>query len=70
MRLKQTVVYKEHTLGILWQGQRLEVLNGLGSIGGLHFTDSPRLVSSNEFRPATKEDFDTFKVVFHPEYLS
>ena len=62
------VVHDEHTLGIL-NGDMLEVLGSLGSRGGRPFWNSPYFVIGNT-RPATREDFDTFKVSFHQSYLT
>jgi hypothetical protein len=66
------VVYKEHTLGILGSafGQpSIGPLNGLAHLGGAHALSGPFLfVTDDEFRPATLEDFHTFRVVYHPSY--
>lgn len=63
------VVYKEHTLGTLNEsGTMFERLNGLGSRGGLGILDSVRMVSTDEWRYATIDDFKTFRVSYHPSY--
>ncbi|CAH7361661.1 hypothetical protein VCRA2110O2_30151 [Vibrio crassostreae] len=68
----KAVVYKEHTLGLLgttFDKPSIEVLNGLVSRGGKTIMDSPLLfVDEADFRPATKQDFETFRVVWNPAY--
>jgi len=63
----KAVVYKKHTLGLL-RGNTLEVLHGLVTEGGMHFTHSPITVFEEECQPATLEDFDRFNVRYHPDY--
>lgn len=68
----KAVVYKEHTLGLLgtaFDTHSISVLNGLVSRGGKTIMDSPILfVDEADFRPATMEDFETFRVVWNLAY--
>ncbi len=62
----KTVVYKENTLCVL-ENNSLTVLNGLGTRDGKSMMQSPVCYFKEEdIRPATREDFDTFKVQFYP----
>ena len=65
------VVIGEHTLGIVRSGQvqvlRASVIRGapnpgdpLGNMG---------LVPLSNYRPATRADFDTYRIHYHPDYL-
>lgn len=65
------VVYKGHTLGLLNTQDKtsIEVLNGLGSLGGISNINSPICsVSESDYRLATLIDFDVFHVVYNPAY--
>jgi hypothetical protein len=68
----KAVVFKENTLGLLGEafGERsIQVLHGHVHRGGKHFTDSPLLfVDKEDFRFATKADFDTYGVMWNKAY--
>jgi hypothetical protein len=64
------VVFKEHTLGLLYEGGvigplRASVLKG--ATFSVH--ESPFFANEADFRQATKQDFIDFRVSWHPDYL-
>jgi hypothetical protein len=75
MHTVTAVVYKEHTLGTLFDmeaGKKgVEILRGLISKGApLNVYNDPHYcVDDNDYRLATLEDFETYRVVYHPSYL-
>ena len=65
------VVKDEHTLGCIAENSNLmAVLAGSGLKGGHdHFNGPVAIVFGHtNIRPATKEDFDTFRVVVPPDF--
>jgi hypothetical protein len=63
------VVYREHTLGVMMNSHSLQVLNSSVLKGAPFFQDSWLFVSDKEIRPARLEDFNTFRVLYHSDYL-
>jgi hypothetical protein len=67
----QAVVYRDNTLGVLGEAfgyPSVQILssnkNGVHwSKGAIHF------VRENEFRNATRQDFETFRVSYNEHYL-
>lgn len=61
------VVLNEHTLGVMFVRQSLwlEVLAGILWKGGHHWINGPVVLSPrrDQIRPATRADFDAFRVV-------
>lgn len=65
----KAVVYREHTLGLL-SGNSIEVLRASVRKGAsFRVHDSPFTVNMEDCRPATKQDFDDYRVHWHPDYL-
>lgn len=65
------VIYKEHTLGLLWGDGSIEVLHS-SILKGAPFSLHPDIISSftcKEVRAATIEDFKEFRVCHHEAYL-
>lgn len=65
----QAVVYKENTLGLLWEGNVIEPLQALitkGATFSVHL--DPFHANQEEFRLATKEDFEEYKVYYSSCY--
>lgn len=65
----QAVVYREHTLGVMVNSHVLQVLSSSVLKGAPFFHDSLLFVSDDETRRATMKDFDTYRVIHHPDYL-
>lgn len=66
----KAVVYKEHTLGLLYEGGLIEVLRASllkGAVFSVH--PSPFFAREEDYRQATKQDFDEYRVHWHPDYL-
>jgi hypothetical protein len=64
--IMKTVIYNEHTLGLL-EGRLLAVLHA-SVLRGATSTSWIISVDPSETRPATREDFDTYRVKYHPDY--
>lgn len=67
-------IYKEHTLGYLYQypsgNKYLGVLHGSILRGSPHhWMNGPIIVSDKELRPATIADFDTYRVCLPPDFV-
>lgn len=70
------IVLNEHTLGVVYPGNQLQILRASVLKGSPY--PSYGLISFNpknhpfdpkkQWRPATKQDFEDFKVLFHEEY--
>lgn len=67
----RVIVWNENVLGII-QPNGLEVLRSNISKGGPFLTDPmiafDPVLEKGKYRPATKEDFDNFRVAYHPNY--
>jgi hypothetical protein len=65
----EAYVYKEHTLGLLVNGNTLEVLHASTLRGASGTTCSGTIhVNQEHLRPANKQDFSYFRVQWHPDY--
>ena len=70
----KAVVWKENTLGTLYLNEKgptftIGVLNGFCDLGGKSTHDSViNCAASDEFRDATVEDFEKFKVMYSESY--
>lgn len=67
----QTVVYKEHTLGLVFEENVMQILsssviNGSDDICG---EDGCIQFEDNEVRMATLKDFESFRVQYHTDYI-
>lgn len=72
MRDLRAVVYQENTLGLMVDfltGKALQPL--AANIHGHNWKNGMIMVdeNSNDLRDATMQDFDTFRVKHHPDYL-
>lgn len=66
------VVYKEHTLGLLWGDGNIEVLHSSLLKGARDFSAHSRIIyiyDNKDIRAATAEDFEEFRVCHHESYL-
>jgi hypothetical protein len=68
MTVGQAVVYREHTLGVMVSSGVMQVLNSSVLKGAPFFHDDLLYVSDDDVRGATTKDFDTYRVVHHPDY--
>ena len=65
----QAVVYREHTLGYMYDDSPyIGILSGKVSKGGLSIQDAPPMALDGDVRPATIADFDNFNVKYQPDY--
>jgi len=71
---KQAVVVNGHTLGVVLRDEdgraHIQVLRS-SVLRGAPSTIEPGVINAdaNDLRPATKADFDDFRVMWHPDYL-
>jgi|AntRauTorcE11897_2_1112592.scaffolds.fasta_scaffold58970_1 hypothetical protein len=67
--MNKAVVYREHTLGLIINGNTMQVLKA-SVLRGATSTQQQGVVMVNEAdtRPATREDFCSFRVHWHPDY--
>lgn len=65
----KAVVYNNHTLGILFPNNILQVLYGKVHLGGKPWNSEPFNVFDDEIRPATLNDFVNFNVKYHKDYI-
>ncbi len=66
----RAVVYREHTLGVMVDRRILQILASSVLRGAPFFQDDWLFVSDDEVRTATVEDFDIYRVMYHPDYLT
>jgi len=70
--MARAVVYQNHTLGVYHpETNSIDVLHS-SVLKGAPINDylpEPKLGDWGEMRYATKEDFEDFRVRFHPSYL-
>lgn len=66
---KKAVIFREHTLGLMGSGNTIEPLHA-SVLRGATFTvhPSPFQADMQDVRMATKQDFEEFRVKWHPEY--
>ena len=66
---KKAVIFREHTLGLMGSGNTIEPLHASvlrGATSTVHTGPFP--ADAGDVRPATMQDFEDFRVKWHPEY--
>lgn len=73
MTIPHTIVLDEHTLGVVYPNNRLQILHASILRGSPHPIDGvihfDPVLHAGRFRAATEQDFKDYRVQFHPDYL-
>jgi hypothetical protein len=66
----RTVVYKEHSLGVVHKNGMFETLRrNVAKDGGAYKDCDCFLFKESDVREATLQDFTDYRVRYHPDYL-
>lgn len=65
----RSVIFKNHTLGLLSRSGNTNVIEILHSKGGLHFSSLINNVTYDQFRMSTLEDFKEYNVMHNENYI-
>ena len=68
MNTTQYIVKNEHTLGFIVSDMEMQILAGNPLLGGHCWRDGTAAFLKNDIRPATRADFDKFRVMVPPNF--
>lgn len=68
--MSKAVVHKESTLGVILSNGMMQILHA-SLLKGSTFSsmDGALYVKKSDTRPATRQDFEDFRVKWHPDYV-